>query len=173
MPVLKELSLDFYRRELIGKPCRRVKASDDAAELVEEMTAFAREHDAAGLAAPQVGHFIQLAIVLEPANAVSVLVNPELVSLGGRDILDSEGCLSLPPEDAARARVWRSEIAQVRTGTVQNLDARTVRTFRGMAARVVQHELDHLQGLFFIDRVQPIARNIVLRRYEQWLKHSS
>lgn len=170
VPVLKGLSLDLYRRELIGKPCRRVRASDDVRDLVEEMADFAREHNAGGLAAPQVGYYVQLAIVLEPRCAVTVLVNPEIKSLGGRDILDTEGCLSLPPANEATARIWRSEIAHIETGTVQNPDARQMRTLRGFTARVAQHEIDHLQGLFFIDRVQPIARNIVLKRYERYLK---
>lgn len=166
------LIIDLYRRDLAGKKCRRVTKADgdEARRLIQEMIAFCRAHDAAGLAAPQVGVYVQLAIAIMAPKSVEILVNPEIVNLGGRELLEYEGCLSLPPPDQNQARVWRSEIAQVRGGTLEDPEAGRVKVYKGWPARLVQHEIDHLQGRFFIDRLKPVARGLVLRRYEKFLK---
>jgi peptide deformylase len=183
------LIIDLYRRDLAGKKCRRVTKADgdEALRLIQEMIAFCRVHDGAGLAAPQVGVYLQLAIALVAPKTVEILVNPEIVNLGGRELLEYEGCLSLPPYESPhgrgpvrgdpelpnplnQARVWRSEIAQVRCGTLEDPEAGRVKVYKGWPARLVQHEIDHLQGRFFIDRLKPVARGLVLRRYEKFLK---
>lgn len=165
-----KLTVDLYRRELAGKACRRVEKSDDLPALIERMTRIAKESRTFGLSAPQVGVYIQLAIVITESRAVRVLVNPEIVNLAGRDLLETENCLSLPPIDQATARIWRSEFAHVRSGTVENPDAAQLTVYNGTLARRVQHEIDHLHGIFFIDRCQSVARNIVLRRFAQYLR---
>ncbi len=175
MQTATSFSIDLYCKELAGKLCRRVQGSDDLGALLAEMTRVAGEAGAPGLAAPQLGVFLQVAIVaLAPAGAAApprvVLVNPRIVNLGGRDLLETESCLSLPPVEEATARIWRSEIAHVRSGTRENPEADELRIYKGAAARRVQHEIDHLQGIFFIDRCQPVARGIVLRRFEQHLR---
>lgn len=183
---VRQLSLDLYRQEMVGKPCRRVKKSDDLMPLIEEMVRFCRSHGGTGLAAPQIGEYLQLAIAFTtPANidltpgvpliratgVTEVLINPEIVNLGGRDLLETEGCLSLPPADQATARVWRSEIAHVRSGTLEDPDANMVTVYKGGPARIVQHEIDHLNGVFFIDHCGPVGRNIVLRRFGKYLRN--
>jgi peptide deformylase len=174
MPALGELSLELYRKELVNKPCRRVKASDDIAALIDGMKRLLKQYDGVGLAAPQLGIFLQLAIVLlPPSNSLHVLINPEIVNMAGKDLLETESCLSLPPTDLAKAKVWRSEIVHVRSGTVENPDAAELTIYRGGAARIVQHEIDHLQGVFFIDHCQSMAKGIVLRAYEQFLREGT
>jgi peptide deformylase len=171
MPTLEKLSVELYRKELINKPCRRVKASDDLTDLVEEMKWVLQQHDGYGLAAPQVGVFLQLAIVLLPPNdTLRILVNPEIVKMAGKDLYETESCLSLPPTNLAKAKVWRSEIVHVSSGTLSNPDADNLTIYKGMAARIVQHEIDHLHGVFFIDHCQSMVRGIVLRAYEQYLQ---
>jgi peptide deformylase len=168
----KEASIHLYRQELVGKLCRRVSWSDKIEDLIEEMTQRMKERGRKGLAAPQVGAYLQLALVTLPSEKIEILVNPEIVNLGGKDLLEAEGCVSLPPAEQATARVWRSEIAHVRSGTIDNPEAAHIAVYRGQTARTVQHEIDHLQGIFFVDRCQPIARGIVLRKYEDYLKKS-
>ena len=189
-------SIELYRRELQGKLCRHVDHGEDFGPLIAAMTRVVHETGTNGIAAPQLGAYVQLAVVrkqvsgvrcqmsgktlsaasiLEPETcnlvpAFEVLINPRVVNLAGKDLLDTECCLSLPPIEEATARIWRSEIAHVRAGTVENPNAEEVHIYRGTAARTVQHEIDHLQGIFFIDRCQPVARGIVLRRFERYLR---
>lgn len=176
MPELGELALEYYRPELVGKSCRRVVKSDNLValiELVREMAQLMKQNGGVGLAAPQVGIFIQLAILqIPPYKDIHVLVNPEIANLGGKDLLDTESCLSLPPADRAKARVWRSEIAHVRSGTLEDPEARKLTIYKSMGARIVQHEIDHLHGVFFIDRCQDVGRGLVLRAYNQFRRET-
>lgn len=199
---MSTLSIELYRKELQGKLCRRLQKSDfergeDLRSLIAAMTRLVHETGTNGIAAPQLGAYVQLVVVRKQVSDVrfqvsgcgghgfptpetcnlapsfEVLVNPRIVNLAGRDLLETECCLSLPPVSgpgAATARIWRSEIAHVRTGTVENPDAEELRIYKGTAARWVQHEIDHLQGIFFIDRCQPVGRGIVLRRFERYLR---
>jgi len=57
----------------------------------------------------------------------------------------------------------------VRNGTLEEPDAENLTIYRGAAARIVQHEIDHLDGVFFIDRCQPVGKAHVLRAYESFL----
>jgi peptide deformylase len=169
-----KLKIEFYRPELKGRPCRRV-AQEDIASLpsfIEKMKALCKKQDAVGLAAPQVGVFIQLAILMTEPNKenIHVLVNPEITNLGGHDLLEPEGCLSIPPHQVARARLWRSEFAHVKMGTLENPDSENVVLFKGFTARVAQHEIDHLHGVFFIDRCQLIGRQIVMKLFSDYMQ---
>ena len=174
MAELGKLFLELYRPELENKLCRRVVSSDHPPALralIQEMTRILKQHNAAGLAAPQIGVFIQLAILQFPREkSVRILVNPEITNMGGKDLLEAEGCLSLPPADRSTARVWRSEIVHVRSGTLENPEAGALTVYRTEAARIVQHEIDHLRGIFFIDRCQEVGRNLVLQSYSRFLR---
>jgi peptide deformylase len=170
MPRWGKLSLNFYHRELAGRACRRVQKSDNVRVLIRQMLRLMQQHDGTGLSAPQVGVFLQLAVVkLPPSNEIQVLINPEIVNWAGKDFLATESCLSLPPTERAKARIWRSEIVHVRNGTLEEPDAENLTIYRGAAARIVQHEIDHLDGVFFIDRCQPVGKAHVLRAYENFL----
>jgi peptide deformylase len=164
----------FYRSDLVGKPCRRIEkpVSSEIAELPDAMIRFCQRYDGLGLAAPQLGIFVQLAIAATVPGHFEVLVNPEIMNLGGRDLLNAEGCFSLPPAGKNNARVWRSEIVQVRFGTLEDPDAGMERIYKGAAARVVQHEVDHLNGIFFIYRCGPVGRQLVLRDLGKYLRQN-
>jgi peptide deformylase len=164
LQIPKSLALDFYSRALEGKVCRPVKLEDCASipGLVEQMAQFCRDQDGIGLAAPQVGIYVRLAIVMVRHKLVDVLINPEIVNLAGRDLLEDESCLSLPE---AKARVWRSEIVHIANGTLDNPQAREITIHRGTEARVIQHEIDHLDGVFFINRCGPVARSLALAKF--------
>jgi peptide deformylase len=112
-----------------------------------------------GLAAPQVGVSLRLMIVdEEKGRGPRALVNPEIVDRGGR-VVTEEGCLSIP---GIFARVERSEWLRLKAhdehGDPVSLEA------RGLLARIVQHEVDHLDGVLFIDRLEPVLRDRVKRR---------
>lgn len=163
------LKLDFYSKELEGKICRPVTLEDCTILdlLIQHMIAFTIAHDGMGLAAPQVGIYIRLAVVVPTKNKAYALINPEITSFGGRDLIDEEACLSIPPANAT-ARVTRSELITLETGTLKNPDARQVTKFRGLEARIVQHEVEHLDGQFFINRVSHLQKDLVLKKYAKW-----
>ena len=173
--VPKVLVPNFYRPELEHVPCRDVQKDDAPAlpELIEKMAQFCHDFGGDGLAAPQVGIFIRLAVVLAKPKKIHVLINPIITSFGGKDILAAEGCLSIPPPQVAQARVWRSEVIHLASGTIADPEARIESLHKGWEARVIQHEVDHLNpegGIFFINRIGPVARQIVLRKFTKRLR---
>ena len=116
MPEQKELSIHLYRQELVGKPCRRVRWSDKIQDLIEEMTERMKERGRKGLAAPQVGVYLQLALVTLASEKIEILVNPEIVNLGGKDLLEAEGCVSLPPAEQVHGLTAKEEGHRGRRG---------------------------------------------------------
>ena len=134
----------------------------DLHTLIDDMIETMYAAPGVGLAAPQVGIALRV-FVADPSSGRStsdlrVLVNPEIVEQEG-DQREEEGCLSLP---GFTARVVRS--AQVvlegldRDGTPVRLEG------EGLVARVFQHELDHLAGTLFVNRLQGISRDLIVRR---------
>lgn len=136
-----------------------------AADMLETMYAA----PGVGLAAPQVGVSRRL-IVLDcapkgAAPAPLVAVNPEIVT-GEGECCEEEGCLSVPEY---YARVVRREKVTVR---FQDLDGapRQV-TAEGLWAVCFQHEIDHLEGILFIDHLSPLKRGIFRKKYQKILEH--
>jgi peptide deformylase len=130
--------------------------------LVEDMTETMYDEVGIGLAAPQVGHSVRLLVVSdEEGRGVQALVNPVITESGGT-VTAEEGCLSLPGifADVTRAQWVRLE--------AQDLEGRPVAmTARGLRARVFQHEVDHLDGVLFIDRLDPVTRDRIKRRIKK------
>jgi peptide deformylase len=142
---------------------RRAQAVDDVTpairRLVEDMTDTMYDEVGIGLAAPQVGASLRLLVVGDEAGrGVQALVNPVIAEQGG-SVLAEEGCLSLP---GIFAEVTRAQWVKVEA---QDLDGRPIAlTARGLRARVFQHEIDHLDGVLFIDRLDPVTRDRIKRR---------
>ncbi len=115
-----------------------------------------------GLAAPQVGVSVRLLVVGdEEGRGAQVLVNPAITAQGGT-VTAEEGCLSLP---GIFAQVTRSEWV---TLEAQSLEGKPVTiTARGLRSRVFQHEIDHLDGVLFIDRLEPVLRDRIKRRIKK------
>jgi peptide deformylase len=115
-----------------------------------------------GLAAPQVGVSVRVMVVSDEHNrGVQALVNPVISAQGG-SVKAEEGCLSLP---GIFAPVTRAEWV---TLDAQDLEGQPVSlTARGLRARVFQHEIDHLDGVLFIDRLEPMVRDRIKRRIKK------
>ena len=115
-----------------------------------------------GLAAPQVGVPVRLMVVGdEEGRGAQVLVNPAITAQGGT-VTAEEGCLSLP---GIFAQVTRSEWV---TLEAQSLEGTPITiTARGLRSRVFQHEIDHLDGVLFIDRLEPVLRDRIKRRIKK------
>lgn len=130
----------------VAKPVGKVTGRHR--QLAENMARVMRKADGVGLAAPQIG-VLERIVVIAPDSRTTVLINPEVVEASGSVVLE-EGCLSLP---GLYAMVERPESVCVRA-----LDRRgneVTYEMEGMPARVVQHEIDHLDGVLFIDKADP------------------
>lgn len=116
--------------------------------LADSMLRIMRDAHGVGLAAPQIG-ILERIIVIAPAGKPVVLINPEITRKEG-EVIGEEGCLSIP---GLYGDVPRAEFVAVKA---LDRKGRPVEyEMEGMAARVVQHEVDHLDGILFLDKVDP------------------
>jgi len=151
-----------------GDPVLRRRATavetvtPDVRRLADDMIDTMYDEVGIGLAAPQVGASVRLLVVGdEEGRGAQTLVNPTITARGGT-VTAEEGCLSLP---GIFAQVTRSEWV---TLEAQDLDGRPIAiTARGLRARVFQHEVDHLDGVLFIDRLEPVVRDRIKRRIKK------
>ena len=147
-----------------GDPILRRRA-EPVGEVTPEIRAILRDmidtmyrEVGVGLAAPQVGISLRLMVVDdEKGRGPRALVNPEIVDQGGR-VVAEEGCLSIPGIFAPVARAeWVRLEAQDEEGQPVTVET------KGLSARVIQHEMDHLDGVLFIDRLDAVRRDRVKR----------
>ena len=136
--------------------------NDDIRRLVEDMFETMYESKGVGLAAPQVGVNLRLAII-DIGEDPLVLINPQILKHSGKETCD-EGCLSFPglTEKVERARKVVAEATDL-DGSVYEIEA------DGLLARAIQHELDHLDGVLFIDRISK-ARKLQIKHELEILK---
>jgi len=125
---------------------------DELVQLSERMIAVMHDADGVGLAATQVGILRRL-FVFHDEDEDRVVINPVLTVRGGETEVDEEGCLSLGP---VRMPVKRA--VEVTLDGVDVHGATVHLELEGLPARVVQHELDHLDGKMIIDRTDPESR---------------
>lgn len=137
--------------------------TDDIRRLAGDMLEAMYAAPGIGLAAPQVGVSSRLVVIdvadKESPPAPLTLVNPQIVARSDARVTAEEGCLSLPD---IYADVERHERVFVRfqdlDGNVQELDA------HGLLARCLQHELDHLEGVLFVDHLSALKRKMLMRK---------
>jgi peptide deformylase len=132
------------------------------AELVPRMLATMYAAPGIGLAAPQVGVALRVVVLdLQPEGkrAPMVVINPELLSASRETEVREEGCLSLPNQYADLARPVSVTVRfQDQAGARRQIDA------DGLLARCLQHEMDHLDGVLFVDHLSALRRNMILRK---------
>jgi peptide deformylase len=134
----------------------------ELASLVEGMFESMHAYEGIGLAAVQVGRLIRLFVTHVPDDVPRVFINPEIVETSLEQEAVEEGCLSIP---GVNTDVLRPQLVKVQAW---NAEARpfSLET-EGLLARVVQHEIDHLNGVLFIDRVDPKRRERLIKQYEK------
>lgn len=151
----------------MGHPVLRRRAApvtaDHAAllpDLVRDMVETMSAARGIGLAAPQVAESLRLIVFLDmacretdEAVPLQVLINPEVVPVGDEIAIDWEGCLSIP---GLRGEVARH--ARIRYSGIDGTGQRVEREATGLAARVVQHEVDHLDGILYPERMTDMRR---------------
>lgn len=145
----------------IAEPIRMITVRHR--ELAEDMIETMKEEQGIGLAATQVGVLERLIIVdvLEHGGSRGfnpiVMVNPEVIEESVEDVCDEEGCLSLPN---LRAKVWRSASIRCR---YQTLNGKVVElSLKGIDARCVLHEIDHLNGILYVDNLTLLEREALV-----------
>jgi len=114
-----------------------------------------------GLAAPQIG-VAQRMILVDTPEFFSILINPVIVEASAEKVLGIEGCLSLP---GIEAEVERAQACKVRALTLE--EERVEFVASDLVARVIQHELDHLDGVLFIDYLSEARRMLLLKEYKR------
>ncbi len=139
---------------ILLKKTERVKnpLSEDIQSLLPEMIETMREENGVGLAAPQIGRSLRLAVA-EVEGTVYTFINPEITSYSQEKIIFEEGCLSLPGEFFP---IIRSEGVTVRYQNEKGLPKKMRAT--GLLAIVIQHEVDHLEGILIANRHKKQAR---------------
>lgn len=151
------LEIKIYGAPILREKSKPVKKiTPEILKLVQDMTETMYAASGIGLAAPQVGVSKRIIIADGGEEGVIALINPEIVDEEGEAIAE-EGCLSLPD---IYANVKRS--SQV-TVEALDLDGEEIKiTKENLIARVLQHEIDHLEGVLFIDRIGRAKRQLLL-----------
>lgn len=122
------------------------KVTPEICRLIDDLIATMHDAPGVGLAAPQVGESLRV-IVADIGAGTLELINPKVVKKHGAQTI-TEGCLSLPGVEAPVTRAFKATVTgQDRTGRKVEIEA------EGLLATVLQHEIDHLDGYVFIDRV--------------------
>ena len=159
-PILK------YGDSTLHEPAQAVQQlTDDVDRLIGDMIETMYAAPGIGLAAPQVGEPLRIFVVDlslgHNAKDLVVMVNPEFVEREGMQ-LEDEGCLSVPGFNATVVRPERAVIKGLdRSGTPHQIEGRE------LLARAFQHEMDHLDGTLFVDRLRGIKRDMIVRRIKK------
>ncbi len=169
MPAMSSIALAPIPILIAPNPILKAKArpiakADDEAirDLAAKMLAAMYLAPGIGLAAPQVGHGLRLIVIdLMPNNkpAPVTLINPEILALSEEQATREEGCLSLPGQYAEVTRPARCKIRYFDlTGAKREIEG------EGLLSACLQHELDHLDGVLFVDYLSALKRNMIMRR---------
>src|SRR5215469_1844215 len=160
-----------YPDPVLAKRGEPVTVFDDKLKtLVEEMFESMYEAQGIGLAAPQIGLSQRLTVIdisfKKDPEAKVVLINPEIIHREGQQY-EEEGCLSLPE---IREKVKRAAKVKVRA---QNTDGEWFEIEgEELLSRAFQHEIDHLDGVLFIDRLSRLKKDLVMRRIKKMIKNN-
>ena len=159
---------------IYGDPVLRKKAASigevtsEIRTLVEDMAATMFDAPGIGLAAPQVGKSVRLFIVdpnmgeVEDVYEYVAFIDPVIVERSDDRVIIEEGCLSVPDirADVERPRTLKIDFTDL-TGERHSAEV------GGMLARVIQHEYDHLDGILFVDRINPVRRRLLGKQLKQ------
>lgn len=138
------------------------EVTDEIRSLIGEMFISMVEEQGIGLAAPQIGKSIRLFVVKADDEIERAFINPQIIETSVETESYEEGCLSVP-------KSWENVIRPSRV-TIQALNERGRRftlEADGLLARVIQHEYDHLEGILFIDRIEPDKKSKIEEKFRK------
>ena len=139
-----------YPAEVLRKVALPVdKVTKKTRALIEQMERALRVANGVGVAAPQLGESLRIILIAPDGRKPTALINPEIIQAEG-EAIGQEGCLSLPGLYGDVQRHTKVEVkAMNKDGVLVHLN------LEGMSARIVEHEIDHLNGVLFIDKADP------------------
>lgn len=159
----------IYPVTVFGDPVLRKKAQpitkdfQDLKGFIQNMFDTMYNSDGVGLAAPQVGQAVRIFVIDtdiddedELPGIKKAFINPEIVEKSGEEWVMNEGCLSLPE---IREDVLRPETVKIKY--VDEEFNEHIETYSGFTSRVIQHEYDHLEGVMFVDYLNPLRKRIL------------
>ena len=172
---MKRLPRTQFGNPILRKKAKKVSpkllGSRSLKQLVKGMLFTMRRVGGVGLAAPQIGKSLQLAVIeikktttrpeVVPL-APTVVINPEILTASKEKMSDQEGCLSFPNV--------RGLVPRHKSITVKYLDEfgkKHIVKLHGFQARVFQHEIDHLNGAVYVDRIQDIQSLMTFREFKE------
>jgi peptide deformylase len=151
---------------LLGSPVLReasaplAAVTDEVRRLVDDMFETMDAAEGVGLAANQVGLALRVAVV-DAEGSRFVMINPVISEASGKES-EEEGCLSIPDVYAEVTRPERVVLEAIgRDGLPFRIEA------AGLMARAIQHEIDHLDGILFLDRLSPMKRRLLVAKYRR------
>ena len=165
---VEELGLTIYGNPVLRRRADEVALSElgpSLDRLVKRMFEVMYEEEGVGLAAPQIGVSKRIFVMDVPVegqdNRVGVMINPEILETRGTQD-GSEGCLSIPG--------LREDVTRYAWLRVRGLDAKGKAVefeCDDLLARAVQHEVDHLDGILYVDRLSPLKRKLLSRKLKE------
>ncbi len=162
---MEKLELKLYPDPVLRKKCEPVEGvTGEIKELISAMLAIMQAKNGIGLAGPQVGILKQIIVVgaIPKITKPFGLINPKIIKKLRKKEFGDEGCLSVPGIYAEIGRPGIVEVSGITTeGKKIRLEA------ENLFARVLQHEIDHLSGILFPDRLNPFQRIRTYRKYQQ------
>ena len=168
----EKLSVVIYGDPVLQTRAREIPhVTSDHAALAERMFELMYASHGVGLAAPQVGISERIIILdgscVAPTATPKTLINPEILERSGRHVA-VEGCLSLPGLEGEVPRVWTIHVRAIEVGKGP-VEIHT----EGFEARIIQDEVDHLDGILFIDRLPWLKRRSLKRTLRRQLAQPS
>jgi len=165
-------NLEIYGSKILRNKSKKITSFDDKLiEFSEKLSRLMFEHEGAGLAAPQIGENIRIVAVEIPNTTEKeslILVNPEIVFQSEELQTDTEGCLSIPD---IRAIVKRPMTISVKAFSANGKPI-FLENVSGFFARAIQHEIDHLDGILFIDKIDPLKKTLISGKLKKIAKEN-
>lgn len=166
---MAELKIYTYPDKILRKKADEITDIDqELLDLIENMFETMLLHEGVGLAAPQIGLSKRLFVIdtkkyYEDGEKL-IMINPEIIEKDGSEKLE-EGCLSVPDIKCEVKRATRIVLRGY------DEDGKLIeREIEGFLARVIQHELDHLNGILFIDKISSIKKHLLKKELEKFKK---
>jgi peptide deformylase len=160
------LPIITYGNDVLRRVSRLVpdvtNLGDTVENLIDEMFDTVDAVKGAGLAAVQVGSLLRVFVTRVKGDTRRVFINPEIVETSVEEVTVEEGCLSIPGVEADVTRP-----VSVRVQAWDRKGKPFVLTAQGLLARAIQHEMDHLNGVLYVDRIEPKRAKRVLKSFAQ------
>ena len=163
MALLQILEAPDPRLSTVCQPVERIDAG--LLRLLDDMLETMHAAPGIGLAAPQVGRLTRACVIdlgKQGERQPLFLINPEVTWRSSETVVEEEGCLSLPEHFGQVARPEQVRVRFLdRAGAPQEVEG------QGLLARCLQHEIDHLNGVLFVDHLSTLRRALILRKLQK------